>query len=267
MLKRNFLFSALLLPLIMILLKFPTMSEPEKRTMEIYLQAVHKDTPLFERSEERKLGNGYLIKMIKIRDNNKLGSLPDTEANVLYYGEVKLGSPARIHGVLIDLEGKDKLLWVDSNADNNYAGETCYQLFKSDRVPGINFYYSPTPINFLVVYEFKDHRFESMIQFDLPFLAVSRTGYQDLFFLSTRSWFTGTMPMENNELRVAIVDTNDNGLYYDPDDLLIIDQDYDLNFSPKESNTLIKTKTITLESERWNVDYGFLPEKLILTER
>jgi hypothetical protein len=267
LIKRKLLISALLLPLIMVLLEYSAMSEPEKRIMEINLRAVHKNTPLFERSEERKLGNGYLIRMIKIRDNDKFGSLPDTEANVLYYGEVKLGSPARTHGVLIDFEGKEKLLWVDSDADNNYAGETCYQVFKSDRVPGINYYFSPTPIDFLVAYEFKGRRFESLIQFDLPFLAVSRTGYQDLFFLATRSWFTGSIQMENNELRVAVVDTNDNGLYSDPEDLLIIDEDYDLGFSYNESNVLAKTKIITLQSERWNIDYQFLPEKLILTER
>lgn len=268
MIKRKLLFNALLLPLIVVFLKYPVMSEPEKRIMEINLRAVHKDTPLFfERSEERKLGNGYLIRMIKIRDNDNFGSLPDTDANVLYYGEVRLGSPARTHGVLIDFEGQEKLLWVDSDADNNYAGETCCQIFKSDRIPGINYYYSPTPIDFLVVYEFKGRRFESLIQFDLPFLAVSRTGYQDLFFLATRTWFTGSIQMENNELRVAIVDTNDNGLYNDSEDLLIIDEDYDLNFSINESIVLAKTKTITLQSERWNIDYQFLPEKLILTER
>jgi hypothetical protein len=66
---------------------------------------------------------------------------------------------------------------------------------------------------------------------------------------------------------VAIVDTNDNGLYNDSEDLLIIDEDYDLNFSINESIVLAKTKTITLQSERWNIDYQFLPEKLILTER
>ncbi len=265
--KRNHLLITMVLFLVMILLEYPTVAEPEKRSIEINLQAVHKDTPLFERTEERKLGNGFLIKMIKIRDNPKFKSLPETNANVLYYGEVKFGLPARAHGVLIDFEGKDKLLWVDSDADNNYAGETCYQLFKSDRIPGINFYYSPTPVNFLVAFDFEDHKYESIIQFDLPFLAVARNGYQDLFFLSTRSWFTGSVNTGKTELRVAVVDTNDNGLYNDSNDLLIIDQDFDLNFSPKESNALARTKNIKFESEQWDVFYGFLPEKIILTER
>ena len=265
MLKRNLLLITLILAVIFMGCR--TMAEPEKRILEINLQAVHKDTPYFERTEEQKWGKGYLIKMIKIRGNDKFQSLPETQANVLYYGELNLGSPERTHGVLIDFEGKDKLLWVDSNADNNFVGETCYQIFKSDRIPGINFYYSPTPIDFLVAFEFEGRQFESAIQFDLPFLAVARTGYQDLLFLTTRSWFTGSVPMGTTELRVAVVDTNDNGLYNDSDDLLIIDRDFDLNFTPKESTVLAKTKTIKFDSERWNVCYDFLPEKLILTER
>lgn len=256
-----------MLLLIPLLLEQPVGAEQKTRTMEINLQAVHQNTPYFKRSDERKPGNSYLIKMIKIQGNDLFKSLPETEANVLYYGEVKLGSPARTHGVLVDLEGKNKLLWVDSDADKNYAEETCYQIFKSDRVPGVNFYFSPAPINFLVRFVFEGRQFESLIQFDLPFLAVARTGYQDLFFLSTRSWFTGVIHTEEAEIRVAIVDTNDNGIYRDSDDLIIIDRNYDLNFTPQESSFLAKTKTVKLESKRWNVLPEFLPEKLILTER
>lgn len=267
MAKQNHLFLILLLLIISLLLEYPAAAEDEKRTLIINLQAVHKDTPYYERPEERKYGNPYFIKMIKIRGNNQFESLPETEANVLYYGEVKLGSPARTHGVLIDFEGKDKLLWVDSDADKNYTEETCYQIFKSDRIPGINFYFSPAPISFQVRFDFEGRQFESLIQFDLPFLAVARTGYQDHFFLATRSWFTGIIHTGETETRVAVVDTNDNGIYRDPDDLIIIDRDYDLNFTPKESSILAKAKTIKLESKRWSVSYEFLPEKLILTER
>ncbi len=258
-----------LLPLLLIapLLAHPAAAKDEKRTLSINLQAVHKDTPYFKRSDERKLGNLHYIKMIKIRGNDQFESLPKTEANVLYYGEINLGSPARTHGVLIDFEGKDKLLWVDSDADKNYTEETCYQIFKSDRVPGINFYFSPAPISFQVRFEFQGRQFESLVQFNLPFLAVARTGYQDHFFLNTRSWFTGSIQSGDTEIRVAVVDANDNGIYRDPDDLIIIDRDYDLNFTPKESSVLAKTKTVKLESGRWIVSYESLPEKLILTER
>lgn len=267
MFKRNRPLLLLVLLLVTLLLEYPATAEQDKSTMEIKLQAVHKDTPAFQRSDERIMGNPYLIRMVKIRDNAQFKSLPETEANVLYYGEVKLGFPARAHGILIDFEGKDKLFWVDSDADNNYAGETCYQIFKSDRVPGINFYYSPAPIGFQIAFDFEGRQFESLIQFNLPFLAVARTDYQDLFFLTTRSWFTGIIHTGETEIRVALVDTNDNGIFHDSDDLIIIDRNYDLNFAPKESSVLSKTKTIKLESKRWNVSYEFLPEKLILTER
>ncbi len=266
--KRSFFSFILLSMIISILLENPaTAVNPEKRILNIQLQAIHKDTPGFFRSEELTFGNYYLIRMVKIRDNPQFKSLPETEANVLYYGEVKLGSPIRTHGILIDFEGKDKLFWVDSDADNNYAEEPGYLIFKSDRVPGVNFYYSPTPISFQVAYEFEGHCFKSLIQFNMPFLAVARTGYQDLFYLTTRTWFAGNINTGENDLRVSLVDTNDNGIYSDSDDLLFIDRDYDLNFTLKESSILAKAKAIKIGAKRWNVSTEFLPKKLILTER
>jgi len=264
---RSRFLSIFLLMIVSLFLNYPAAAKPEKRTLTIQLQPVHKAAPGFNSSGESKLGNPYSIRMVKIRNNPQFKSLPDTEANVLYYGEVKLGSPARTHGILIDFEGEEKLFWVDSDADNNFAGETAYQIFKSDRVPGTNYYYSPTPISFQAVFEFEDHRFESLLQFNLPFLAVARTGYRDYFTLTTRTWFTGNLKVGENELRIGIIDTNNNGIYQDSNDLLMIDRDYDLTFSPKESSALAKTKTIKLLSERWNVSFEYLPEKLILTER
>lgn len=259
--------SVLIMILITWLLEYTVAAKPEKRTLNIQLQPVHKDTPVFSFSNNTKPGSSYPIRLIKIRDNPLFKSLPDIEANTLYYGEVKLGSPARTHGILIDFEGKEKLLWADSDADHNFAGEIGYRIFKSDRVPGTNYYFSPTPIGFQVAFDFEGRRFESLIQFNLPFFEIARTSYQDYFSLITRTWFTGNIRIGETELRVGVVDTNNNGIYRDSNDLLMIDRDYDLNFTPKESNILAKTKTIKLLSERWNVSYDFLPEKLILTER
>lgn len=260
---RSRFFSIWVMIIATLLLEYPAAAKPEKRTLNIRLQSVHKDTLGFKYSSRP---NPYPIRMIKIRDNPQFKSLPDTEANVLYYGEVKLGSPARAHGILIDFEGKEKLLWADSDADNNFAGEAVYQIFKSDRFPGTNYYYAPTPISFQVAFDFEGRRFDSLLQFDL-FFAVARIGYQDYFALTTRTWLIGSIPAGDAELRVAVIDTNNNGIYCDSNDLLMIDRDYDLNFSPKESSILAKTKTIKLLSERWNVSYEFIPEKLILTER
>lgn len=259
--------SLLMMLLIISLSEHTGVAKSEKRTLDIPLQPVHKDTPRFGSSNRPQPGNSYPIRMVKVQDNPLFKSLPDTEAKTLYYGEVKLGSPARTHGVLIDLEGEAKLMWVDSDADGNFAGETGYQLFKSDRVPGTNYYYSPSPLSFNVAFDLEGRRFESLLQFNLPFLEIVRTGYQDYFSLITRTWFIGNIRVDGTELRVGIVDTNNNGIYRDPDDLLMIDRDYDLNFTPKESSVLAKAKTIKVLSQRWEVSYEFLPEKLILTER
>lgn len=262
--------SRLLLLLLIITIftsEFSIAAQGEKKILHIQLQPVHKANPGFNLSHKPKQAIPYLIRMVKIRDNPQFKSLPTTDASVLYYGAVKLGTPVRTHGVLIDLESNEKLLWVDSDADNNFAGEIGYPVFKSDRVPGTNYYYSPTPISFQVAFDFEDRRFENTIQFDLAFLAVARTGYRDYFTLTTRTWFTGNLHLEDLDLRIGIIDTNNNGIFGDSEDLLLIDEDYDLNFTPKESRTMAETKTIKLFSKRWNVSYKYLPEQLILTER
>ena len=158
--RRSRLF-LLLLAITIFTSEFSTAAQAEKKILHIQLQPVHKANPGFNLSYEPKQVIPYLIRMVKIRDNPQFISLPDTEATVLYYGAVKLGTPVRIHGVLIDLESKEKLLWVDSDADNNFAGEIGYPVFESDRVPGINYYYSPIPISFQVAFDFEDRRFES----------------------------------------------------------------------------------------------------------
>jgi hypothetical protein len=258
-LKRN----RWLLYLLTLLILIPVYAE--ETALEINLQAVDKDTPSFKRAVEKELGSEYQLKMVKIKNYSQITVPPNTEAAVLYYGEIKLGSPVQTYGILVDFEGKDKVLWVDSNGDGDFSQETPYQIFKSDRYPGVNVYYSPEPIVFQVTYSVAGQAFKLPLQFELPYLLISRVGHADHFFLRTRPWLTGSVDDNGEEIRVAVVDANDNGNYNDPEDLFFVDQNYDLNFDIKESKELKKVKTIKLKSKnRYQTDFQFLPQKIIL---
>lgn len=237
----------------------------EEITVDSNLQTVDKDTPFFKRSQENELGVQCPLKMVKLTNCPQIKVPPKVEAAVLYYGEIKLGSPLQTYGIIVDFEGKNKGLWVDSNGDGDFSREKFYQIFQSDRYPGVNVYYSPEPLLFQVTYSLSTGDFKIPLQFDLLFLLISRVGHDDRFYLRNRTWLTGSIEDNGEELRVALVDTNDNGNYNDPEDLFFVDQNYDLNFDAKEGKELKRADTIKLKSKaRYKVNFQFLPQKLIL---
>lgn len=257
----------LFFPILMLVLFACSWALADDSTLEVALKPVSKDTPVFTRPQEMKNGNKYLLKMIKISNEPKIKTPPATDAVVLYYGQVNLGFPAQEYGVLIDFEAKEKQIWVNSAGDGNFATEQPVQIFKSDRYPAGNIFYAPTPITFQINYNFADHFYQAPVQFDLNYLFISRTSRDDFFDLTTRTWFYGELTLDDEEIYFGLVDTNDNGTYNDPDDLIFVGRDSDLNFTAKpgrriKSFTSLKSKT----KVRYKIDYNYCPEKLILTK-
>lgn len=229
------------------------------------LYPVHNDTPYFIRNKAGELGVPYPVKMVKIRDNPVIKAPPDTAANVLYYGQVNFGNPLTAHGILFDLEGKTPKLWVDSDGKGDYSAQVPQTLYKSDKYPGINVYYAPAPLTMNAGYTFPDHTYYLPVQFDLPYLIVAQAGFEDFCHLKNRTWLTGVITVDDDEIRIALVDTNDNGHYNDPEDLIFVDWDYDLNFSLKESLPIKSCKSLKLPSRlKMKIDYSATPEKIIL---
>lgn len=238
----------------------------ENAPMEILLQPVHKDTPFLKRPKDQEPGTHYSIKMIKLKDNPLVKAAPAIDAAVLHYGEVKLGYPAKTYGILIDFEGQDKVLWPDSDADLDYSKETSFSIFKSDRYTGGNIYYSPTPLTFLVTYVFHGKDYPIPIQMDLPYLIIFRAGFEDFFNLQTRTWFIGTVETKKGEQQIAVVDANNNGIYNDPDDMVFVDKDFDLNFTPNEGRKIKGFDSIRLKDGDYKVDFSMCPVKLVLSK-
>lgn len=237
----------------------------ETPSVEIVLHPVHNDTPFFERPKARELGMQYPVKMLKIRDNPVIKAPPETTANVLYYGQVKLGYPLTAHGILFDLEGTPLQLWVDTNGQGDYSSEVPQNLYKSDKYPGINVYFAPAPLTINAKYSFPGHTYQIPLRYELPYLIVAQAGFEDFCFLKVRTWFTGVIPGNDDDIQIALVDTNDNGYYNDPDDLIFIDWNYDLNFTVKEGMLVKSCKSLKLPSKlKYKIDYTSAPEKIIL---
>lgn len=255
----------ILLPLLILLFATFGLICADESNREILLKPVHKDTPAFSRSKDNEFGRKYSLKMVKVAGNPQITTPPVTDAMVLYYSQVKLGVPEKEYGVLVDFEGKDKQIWVDSDGDKDFAEESPALIFKSDRYPNVNVYYAPTPLNFQVEYTMTDHSYQTELQFDLPYLFIARTGRDDIFYLNTRTWFYGELTLDEEDLYFGLVDINDNGLYSDPDDLIFLGRDSDLNFTQKKGVPIKKLKNLKSKAKaKYLTEYGESPEKLIL---
>lgn len=248
-----------------ILLALSTLVLAEGPVREVELHAVDQETPDYVRTEANQNGVRQELNLIKIVNNPEIEKPPVVEAKILYYAKVKMGKPAMDYGLLLDFEGEKKLVWMDADGDKDYAEETPYEIFKSDRYPGINVYFSPTPLSLRMNYRFSDHDYQATVMFDLPYLVVARIGNSDFFYLKTRTWFSGQFHDDDEEVSIALVDANDNGSFNDPDDMIYVDRDYDLKYSAKEGTPVKKLKSMKLKSKKKvTIDYGLCPEKLLL---
>lgn len=232
---------------------------------EIPLQPVAKDRP-FSLKEEEEAGQKCALKMVKVKGNAKIEQPPPVDANVLYYTEAVLGDPPKNYGLLVDLEGEKKQIWVDADGDRDFAEETGYEIFKSDRYPGFNVYYSPMPLRFMVTYLIDNEEYEIPVDFDLPFLLVARAGYYDYLLLKTRTWLAGYLYFEDDEIPIGLVDTDFNGCFNDPQDLFLMDTDYDLNFSAAEAVTIKKANKLRIKQKsNVKIDFAAVPKMLTVT--
>ena len=228
------------------------------------LHPVDKEGP-FRLENQTEAGQGCELRMTRIKGNAKIEKPPAIDANVLYYAEAVLGNPAKVYGLLVDLEGEKKQIWVDADGDRDFAEESSYEIFKSDRYPGLNVYYSPMPLRFNLRYQLAEEEYTIPVSFDLPLLVVARAGYQDFLLLQTRTWLAGNLDLEGEEIPIAIVDTNFNGCFNDPEDLIFFDTDYDLNFAASESMTIKKAAKVQIKRGlKVELDYTAVPQKIII---
>jgi hypothetical protein len=232
---------------------------------EVPLRPVSTDRP-FRLKVKEEVGQRCDLQMTRVRGNSKIEKPPLIDVNVLYYAEAVFGNPAKTYGLLVDIEGERKLIWVDADGDRDFAEETSYELFKSDRYPGLNVYYSPMPLRFDVTYLIAGEEYTMPVYFDLPYLIVARAGYHDFLLLKTRTWLAGNLYLEDEEIPIALVDMDFNGCFDDPQDLFLMDMDYDLNFSSSEAVKIRNAAKLRFKRRTYGeIDFGSVPKKIIVT--
>lgn len=160
-------------------------------------------------------GRYYEIKTVRVREDEtwKNKVLPETAGDILYYAEVKFEGTDRTYGIIMDLSLEEKRLWVDADADGDYHEEKCYELFTL-KVGALNGYFTPEPLVINRVFQFECGDVNQQILFDLTSFVISEDSHQSsCIYLRSRTWFTGSMKINNEEIRIALTDEDDNGLY------------------------------------------------------
>lgn len=197
---------------------------------------------------------------IKFRDLPKLGMRHP------YTGYIKLGDPPRDFGVIVDVYGEEKRLYIDTDADGSMAGEPMALLL--NEWLGFQQYWliCPEPLELKVKYRSYEGQFFPIQIMVHGFLNQPGPLAKEKPFLKVqvRTWFLSKPREDGFEKLSAVVDRNNNGRYNDPQDQFFIDYNDNGYFEARED--IVRGKGIKLKSgkRRLRIDWDVYPTKLIV---
>jgi hypothetical protein len=181
-----------------------------------------------------------------------------------YTGVIELGDKPQRFGVIVDIVGEEKRLYVDTNGDGSFKDENW--------VPLINEWYgnqnywiiAPEPIKLMVRYQAKsDQAYPIEIAVNGALIdSGSSQKVKPFLAVEVRTWFLAKVTEDGVEKLMAVIDSNHNGCFNDPEDQFLIDYNDDGFFTLDEA--LARKKGITLKSgkQKLNVDWDVYPDSL-----
>lgn len=204
---------------------------------------------------------------LTVGGQNKFKDLPELGMKQPYTGFIQLGDMPKKFGVIVDIVGNEKRLYIDRDGDNSFANENWYPLL--NEWYGLELYsvWSPEPMTLKVPYN-------SQVNQDFP-IEIQVTGVlfkpgpfykgKPNLRILVRTWFFVKLMEGEFQKLAAIVDRNNNGCYNDPEDAIYVDVNDDSFFSDDEM--AIRTKsgiTITSGKEKRPVIWEAYPDKIMV---
>ncbi|MCL6590734.1 MAG: hypothetical protein K6U80_12355 [Firmicutes bacterium] len=198
--------------------------------------------------------------------------LPKLGMKQPFMGAISLGDEPRKFGVIVDLWGEEKRLYVDTDGDGSFQNEPWRPLL--NQWYGLRIYWveSPEPVELRVPY--KDRPGQS---FPLQILVSGMLNKPGPFFkekpylrVLVRSWFLGKIIEDGAGKYLAIVDRNNNGRFNDPEDGLYLDYNDDSFFADEElilrkSEVKLKGKSPDARAPAsFTVSWGVYPDKVVI---
>ncbi len=203
---------------------------------------------------------------LKLGGQEAFLELPDLKQKKPYVGKIILGDQKQEFGVIVDVNGFEKRLYIDQNGDGSFAGETWHPLL--NQWQGLQIYWveEPEPIKLMVNYQF-DQSNPRCIEIITGGI-INKPGplYNEKPYLKVevRTWFLGKIRVDGFPKLVAVVDRNNNGSYNDKVDQLFIDFNDNGYFEEREVIRRKKGFIIKSRHGRQRVDWTVYPDKLII---
>jgi hypothetical protein len=231
------------------------------------LTQISTHTPWSAKSSKKYLDSLQRVEL-EVGKQEQFRDLPKLGMKKPYTGFIILGDQDQKFGFIVDIYGEEKRLYVDSDADGSFAGES-YTLLLNEWY-GMNIYWvmGPEPIRLKMRCREQNNRV-------FP-LEINASGYifhpgfiskeKPFLLVEVRTWFLARIFEDGVEKYAAVVDRNNNGRYNDKEDALFIDYNNDGFFSLDEA--IIRNKGVKLKSSKQtvSVDWGAYPESLRIKE-
>jgi hypothetical protein len=204
---------------------------------------------------------------LKVGNLEQFKDVPKLGLKNPYTGIIELGDkPGQRFGVIVDIVGEEKRLYVDTNGDGSFAGETWVPLL-NEWYGSQNYWISaPEPIKLLVGYKSKpDQRYPIEISASGALIEPGTIKKEcPYLMIQVRTWFLAKIIEDGAEKMVAIVDHNNNGRFNDPEDELLIDYNNDSFFNINEALTHKKGIEIKSGKQKLTAEWDVYPDKLVI---
>lgn len=229
------------------------------------LTAITNHTPaLFKKDKD--YWKSFQKVSLQIGNQQQFRDLPKLGLKKPFTGFIELGDKPEKFGVLVDIVGEEKRLYIDTDGDGSFAGELWVPLL--NEWLGIQNYWvlSPEPVNLKIGYNSKPGKSYPLQISVEGVLSIPGAFSKEKPYLlvEVRTWFLAKVTEDNAEKYLAIVDRNNNGKFNDPDDAIVIDYNNDGFFSREEM--VLHKKGVTLKSgqQRLNFDWDAYPDNLAI---
>jgi hypothetical protein len=228
------------------------------------LVAVNHHTPVSFKKVDQFWDSLQKVEL-QVGGKEKFRDLPALGMKNPYTGYIVLGDQSQKFGVIVDIYGEEKRLYIDSDGDGSSAGEPMTLLLNEWYGIQIYFVTGPEPLELKVKYN--SQKEARPIQISVQGLLIQPSVLvkeKPFLLIQVRTWFLACVSEDGYDKNLAIVDRNHNGCYNDPEDQLFIDYDNNMRFSNEEA-VLLK-KGVRLKSGKSNIilKWGPYPDTLIL---
>ncbi len=214
--------------------------------------------------KDYKAYQGSLQKVdLAIGGQERFKDLPKLGMKQPYTGTITLGDAGQKFGVIIDIVGEEKRLYIDRNGDGSFAGESWTPLLNEWYGLQIYAVNGPEPVQLQVTYQDGKTR-PIQIQvgglLNRPSAMVKEKPY---LMVRVETWFLAKLNEDGAMKLAAVVDRNHNGRFNDPEDLLFIDDNDDGSFDLNEA--LPRKRGVVLPGrQRLTATWAVYPDELVI---